>query len=288
MVLAVREVECRSILNRSQITDYTLNCYTGCGHACVYCYARCLERFNPHPEPWGRFVDVKANAPDVLRRQVRRARPGEVIVSSVCDGWQPLEGKYRLSRQCLAILLNAGFAVNILTKSALVQRDFDLLAGAPGVELGMTITTLDERLRALLEPAASPVADRLRALAGAREKGIPVYVFLGPLLPLIGDGKEGLDALMAAVAPLEPVGVYVDTLNPRAGVWSALRPVLARLEPGLLPRYSQLLYNREAAAGYREALARRVRDAAAVRGLADRLHVLFERFCPEGMRGSDH
>src|SRR5208283_4452770 len=92
----VRETSCKSILNRSALGGYSLNCYTGCEHACVYCYARFMQRFHPHAEPWGSFVDVKVNAVETLRRQLRRARPGGVFMSSACDGWQPIEAERRL------------------------------------------------------------------------------------------------------------------------------------------------------------------------------------------------
>lgn len=141
--VVVREVPCKSILNRSGIGDYSLNCYTGCAHGCVYCYARFMQRFHPHPEPWGKFVDVKVNAVDVLKRQLRRAEPGDVFVSSACDGWQPLEGERRLTRRCCELLLEHGFQVNVLTKSDLVLRDLDLFAGRRA-RIGVTITTLDE------------------------------------------------------------------------------------------------------------------------------------------------
>ena len=92
--VAVRETVCKTILNRGGISDYSLNCYTGCAHGCAYCYARYMQRFHPHAEPWGRFVDVKINAVEVLKRQLRRAAPGDVFVSSACDAWQPVEVRY--------------------------------------------------------------------------------------------------------------------------------------------------------------------------------------------------
>ena len=68
--LVVREVNCKTVLNRSSLGQYSMNCYTGCRHGCVYCYARFMQRFHPHAEPWGEFVDVKVNAPDALARQL--------------------------------------------------------------------------------------------------------------------------------------------------------------------------------------------------------------------------
>lgn len=125
----VREVYAKSVLCKSGISDYCVNCYTGCLHSCVYCYARFMKRFSGHAEPWGQFLDVKVNAPDVLAREVRRNPPGRVVVSSVCDGWQPAEQKYELTRRCLHILLEAGYQVSILTKSSLVTRDLDIMRG---------------------------------------------------------------------------------------------------------------------------------------------------------------
>ena len=70
----VRETVCKTILNRCALSDYSLNCYGGCTHGCVYCYARYMQRFHPHAEPWGAFVDVKVNAVEALKRQLRRRR----------------------------------------------------------------------------------------------------------------------------------------------------------------------------------------------------------------------
>ena len=75
----VRETVCKTILNRGTLSDYSLNCYTGCTHRCVYCYARFMQRFHPHDEPWGDFVDVKVNAVETLTRQLRRAEQRRLI-----------------------------------------------------------------------------------------------------------------------------------------------------------------------------------------------------------------
>ena len=127
--VVVRETVCKTILNRTSLGDYSLNCYTGCEHACVYCYARFMQRFHPHPEAWGEFVDVKVNAVEVLRRQLRHTKPGEVFVSSACDGWQSIQRERRLTRRCCELLLEYGFEVHVLTKSALVLRDLELFVG---------------------------------------------------------------------------------------------------------------------------------------------------------------
>ena len=146
-MLAVKETQAKSILNKSQIFDYCVNPYTGCQVNCRYCYARLfMKRYSGHKEPWGEFVDVKINAPEVLRKQLQRAKRGTVWISSVCDPYQPLEAKYELTRRCLKELLEKQFPVNIQTKSKLVLRDMDLLTEFKEIEVGFTITTSDEKI----------------------------------------------------------------------------------------------------------------------------------------------
>jgi DNA repair photolyase len=165
-----------------------------------------MKRFTGHEEPWGSFVDARVNAPDVLERQLRRARPGPVLLSSVTDPYQPAEEHYRLTRACLGALLRHGFPVDILTKSPLVLRDLDLLRGAPNVSVGLTVTTDREAVREAFEPGAPPIRARLEALGELRRQGVPTYAFVGPILPM------DPERLGAALGPLVD-HVYVDLLN---------------------------------------------------------------------------
>ncbi len=266
----VRETVCKTILNRSSISDYTLNCYTGCTHACVYCYARFMQRFHPHPEPWGEFVDVKMNAVEVLKRQLRRAEPGEVFVSSACDGWQPIESECRLTRRCCQLLLEHGFQVHVLTKSALVLRDLDVLAGRKAT-IGVTVTTLDERLRKLWEPRAASVRQRFRVLDEARQAGLETSIMFGPLLPFLSDGPESIASMFERAADLGVSTVWVDALNPRPRVWPAVARLLRERFPELHARYQRLLFDKDARAAYLQELGRRVARAAERLSLTERV-----------------
>ncbi len=243
MVLTIKEIECKSVLNRSGLADYALNPFVGCEHGCRYCYGRFMMRFTKHREPWGRFVDVKVNAPRVLMKQVERSRVGRVFISSVCDGWQPLEEKYGITRACVEILLANGFPITILTKSALVSRDLDLIEGRPEVELGATLTTLDEGCRRLFEPRGASGEERISLLKQAKEKGITTYAFLGPIMPYLFDTQENLRVLIAAFRDVGVDWIYLDLLNPRPGVWASLYPVLRDHFPHLVPRYRGVLFN---------------------------------------------
>ncbi len=182
----IQEVRVKSILSKSGIpgVDYCINPYVGCSHGCRYCYATFMKRYTGHTEAWGSFVDVKMNGPEVLRRQIKKATKGHIMISSVTDPYQPMEAKYKLTRQCLEILLPYQSSLDILTKSPLVLRDTDLLKQFKEMEVGMTITTDDEEVKRIFEPHAPPIQARIRALKALYKSGIRTYVFIGPLLPM--------------------------------------------------------------------------------------------------------
>ena len=188
-MVKVREVTAKSILNKSKIFDYCVNAYTGCEVGCLYCYARLfIPRYTGHAEPWGTFVDAKTNAPGLLRKQLKRAKRGRVWLSSVCDAYQPLEAEFRLTRRCLEELLLVQFPVQVQSKSARMVRDLDLFRQFKDIEVGFTITTVDERIARFFEPRASSAAERLAALKKIHEAGVRTFAFLGPLLP--GDPQK--------------------------------------------------------------------------------------------------
>jgi len=233
-VPAVREVEAKSILNASKIYDYCLNPYTGCQVGCRYCYAALfMRRYSGHAEPWGAFVDVKINAPELLARQIVRTRKkGTIWVASVCDPYQPLEGTYGLTRRLLEILAGSDFPVVIQTKSALVLRDLDVIGRLDDVEVGFSIATEDEATARLFEPNAAPVRERIEILGRFKAAGIRTYAFAGPLLP---GNPERLAGLLAPVAD----HVYIDRMN----YVPAMRDLYAR--HGLLEFLSDAFFGKQ-------------------------------------------
>ncbi len=208
MSLIVREIKAKSILTKSGIPgiDYCINPYVGCFHGCRYCYATFMKRFTGHQEPWGSFVDVKINAPAILQKQLTKARRGNVLISSVTDGYQPIESKYKLTRQCLEVLLESQFPVDILTKSPLVLRDMDIIKKFKEIEVGLTITTDNENMRKVFEPHAPPVSERIKALKTLHDHGIKTYTFIGPVLPM------NPDALSEKLSPYVD-SVIIDRMN---------------------------------------------------------------------------
>ncbi|MBI5192519.1 MAG: DUF5131 family protein [Nitrospirae bacterium] len=208
MRVLIREIKVKSILSKSGIPgfDYCINPYAGCYHGCKYCYATFMKRFTGHTEEWGSFVDVKMNAPEILQRELRRKEKGRVIISSVTDAYQPVEGKYKITRQCLEVLSEHQYEVDILTKSPLVIRDMDVLKRFRDIDVGITITTDDDKIRKIFEPNAPPINSRINALKRLHDNGIKTYVFIGPVLPM------NPDALLEKIVPFAG-SVLIDRMN---------------------------------------------------------------------------
>jgi DNA repair photolyase len=263
-------VECKSVLNKSGLADYSVNGYTGCAHGCAYCYARFASRFSHPNQPWGSFVDIKTNAPEVLTREVKRKPTGRVMLSSVCDAWQPVEKDALITRRCLEILVRYRFEVSTLTKSALSRRDLDLLASGKA-DFGVTVTTLDTHLARVIEPGASPPAERLAVLEEAKSKGIRSYAFVGPLLPFLSDTEDNIKSLLKAIKDIGVDYFYIDKLNLRYGVWSALLKLLREHYPALLTDYRKIFFENSARMAYLADLASRARRIAGELRIADKM-----------------
>jgi len=209
--MIVREIYARSILSKSRVFDYTINPYTGCQHGCTYCYARFMKRFTGHKEPWGEFVDVKINAPDLLQQEINKKPPGRVWISGVCDPYQPIETRYELTKKCLEILVQHDWPITVQTKSALVLRDVELLKGANKIEVGLTVTTGDDSIRRLFEPNAPSIKARIRALEELHLTGIRTFTMIAPMLPK----AEELVAVLAGKVDY----ILIDRMNYHYGDW---------------------------------------------------------------------
>lgn len=183
------EITAKTALSRSRIpgVSYVINPYLGCGHGCRYCYAvfmRKYSRLHAHAW-WGSFVECKANIVELLRKELaRKKNRGSVMLSSVCDPYQPAESEWKLTRGCLEVLCEYGWEVEILTRSPLVLRDLDLLKTMPQVSVGFSIGTENEQVRSILEPGAPPVHRRIEALRALHDAGISTWVFIAPVLPM--------------------------------------------------------------------------------------------------------
>ena len=230
---AVREIACRSILSPSGIPgyDYSINPYVGCLHACAYCYAHYMQRWSGHEEPWGTFVDVKANAVRVLVRALRRTPPSRIFMSSVTDPYQPPERGRLLTRRILETLAPLPHEIGIHTKSALVARDIDILRSCRDVSVTFTIVSGDPGAARRLEPGAPPVAERIRALGALARAGIETAVFIAPVIPFVTE--RGIAELVGALAGAGVRRVMLDDLHYLPRLAARLAPALRACDPSL-------------------------------------------------------
>jgi len=161
------------------------------------------------------------------------------------------------------------FSLTILTKSDLILRDLDILAGRP-VRVGVTITTADPAQAALWEPQASAVPRRLDVLRQAKAAGLKTTMMFGPLLPAISDTPEALEKLFELAGQMDVDSIWTDALNPRPRVWPAIQEMLRRHRPDLLGHYRAILFDAVVRDRYEADLKKRVRQVATRAGLADR------------------
>ncbi|HSK94822.1 MAG TPA: radical SAM protein, partial [Candidatus Angelobacter sp.] len=202
-----REEPCRTALNRVRGMGFrwSLNPYTGCVHRCAFCYVRGFERRADRPadERYGSSVRVKVNVVEVLRSELRRRtwKRETVAIGAATDPYQPAEGRYRLTRGCLAALADSRTPISLITRGPLVVRDRDVLAHASrraNVTVSISIATLDDSVSSRLEPGVAPPRQRLRASAELSEVGVAAGVALAPVLPGLTDAPREMAAVLRA------------------------------------------------------------------------------------------
>src|SRR5688572_19402904 len=202
-----REEGCRTALNRVQGMPFrwSLNPYTGCVHRCTFCYVRGFERRadRPSDDRYGRSIRVKTNIVEVLEHELRRPRWARepVALGTATDPYQPAEGRYRLTRGCLAVLSRAWTPFSVVTRGPLIVRDLDLLQEAArrvSVTVHVSIPTLDRDLWRRTEPGTAPPQQRMRLVRRLVDAGLHAEVGLAPLLPGLSDRPERLTAVIRA------------------------------------------------------------------------------------------
>ena len=243
------ETQAKSVLNRVRGMGFawSVNPYRGCVHGCHYCFARRYHTYldlTPGDD-FSRIIFVKTNAPAVLRAEL--SRPGwcrePVAVGTATDPYQPIEGRYRLTRGCLAALAGSSTPTSLVTKGTMVVRDRDVLkdlAARGGVTVCMSLTTLDSAEWRRLEPGTPAPRQRLRAVAALAGEGIPVGVLLAPIIPGMTASRANLEAVIRASADHGARFLSARVLHLHPGVKEHFSAFLAAEAPGLLDLYARL------------------------------------------------
>jgi DNA repair photolyase len=276
--LELLHVRARTIVNRVPETSampfrWTINAYRGCSHACVYCFARPTHEYLGFDigEDFDRRIVVKVNAVERLRAEVRGARwAGEVIAMGTnTDPYQPVEGRYRLTRGIVETLAEAGNPFSILTKSTLIGRDADLLADAARrmpVQAGLSIGTLDAAVWRATEPNTPDPRRRVETLARLRAAGVPCGAFIAPIIPGLSDGDDQLEEVIAAVCAAGATWVSPVMLYLRPGVRDHYLEWLRRTHPELVPAAERRYRSAYGPQAERDALSARVRAMVRAHG----------------------
>lgn len=228
--LRVYYAQVKTALSKSGLPDldYALNPYLGCGHGCIYCYARLYTRDERASRNWGSVVVVKVNLPTVLMKEVKVLERGVVGVGTITDAYQPVEAYFKLTRRSIEILLEHGFSVSIQTKNPLVLRDLDLLLKHNDkVDVGFTITSLNREISSFIEPKAPSPQARADALRKLSSHGLKTWVFYGPVIPGLNDDAETAEQIVELAAETGSK-LYYDPVHVKPFMKNPLHPLYDR------------------------------------------------------------
>lgn len=252
--MQLKEIEVKSVMTKSNlpVSDYSVNPYVGCAHACKYCYASFMKRFTNHPEPWGEFVDVKY-WPDIQNSQKYAGK--EAFFGSVTDCYQPCEAKFKRTRALLEQLQGSGISISIATKSDLVLRDMDLIKTFPNARVSFSINTLDEDFRREMDRGVS-IERRLNAMKQFYDAGVQTTCFISPIFPGITDVRAIIER-----AKTQCNLVWLENLNLRGDYGARINEWIHEHHPELDTLYHEI-YSKKSRA-YWTALDQEMREYTA-------------------------
>jgi len=251
----IEEVKAKSILLKHKkidswfITHYGMNLYRGCTHNCAYCDGR-NEQYNTG-ENFGRDVEVKINAPEILDRELdpeRRRKPLPrsfvVLGGGVCDAYQPVEEKYELTRKTLKLLYKYRYPVHILTKSVMVKRDLDIIKKIDRQEkalVSFSISSCDDGISSIFESGVPGPSERLDMIRKIKEEGISSGVFLMPVIPFITDTPEMIEKTVKKIKESGADFIIFGSMTLKTGRQKEhFFKVLKKKYPGLVKKYQNI------------------------------------------------
>ncbi|MDQ3808997.1 MAG: radical SAM protein [Chloroflexota bacterium] len=272
------EISCKAAVNRVYgvpSLKWSLNPYAGCVHRCRFCFAvqYRVRAEQGSAQDFGTRVFIKTNLPPVLARELQRPRlVGEhIAVGTATDPYQPVEGRYRLTRSCLALLREHANPVSLLTKSPMVVRDIDLLADLArlaSAEVFFSITTVDLEQWPTLEPGTANPFQRLRAMRRLADAGVPTGVLMAPILPGLTDSVASIQAVAGAARDHGAASFTAIPLRLAPHVKEFYLGFIRDQHPRLLARYQRAYPGTHAPPEYQAKLNERVQRIRADYGFA--------------------
>jgi len=280
------EVRCKSALNRVRNMGFawSLNPYTGCEHRCAFCYVRAFElrADRPSDDRYGRSIRVKVNVASVLRAELSRRtwRKETIVIGAATDPYQPAEGRFRLTRQCLYVLRDLSNPAAIITRGPMIVRDIDVLselARRADLHITFSIPTVDDEVWRRTEPGTAHPRQRLRAIEKLVEAGIDVGVGMAPLLPGLSDRPDRLEAVVRAARAAGATGLWASMLHLKDGTREHFMGVLGKHWPELVPRYEHAYWARAyLPQTFGEATLKEVSRLRRLHGVSDRRRVVLQ------------
>ena len=276
--LELLHVRAKTIINRVPEASavpfrWTINPYRGCSHACVYCFARPTHEYLGFDigEDFDRRIVVKVNAVERLQAELRAPRWNgeEIAMGTNTDPYQPVEGRYRLTRGVIQVLTEAANPFSILTKSTLIGRDIDLLTEAATrteVSFAFSIGCLDEDVWRAVEPHTPNPMRRVETVAKLADAGLPCGVLMAPILPGVSDDPDKIEAVVRACVEAGATSITPILLHLRPGVREHYLGWLEANRPELMPEMRRRYRRAYAAGEERERLAAMVREMVARHG----------------------
>lgn len=256
--ILIKEIETKSVITKSNlpVSDYSVNPYVGCTHACKYCYASFMKRFTGHTEPWGTFLDVK-HWSEIKKPQKYNGK--ELFLSSVTDPYNPQEEIFERTRALLTQLKGSEATITISTKSDLVLRDLDLIKSFPNSRVSWSINTLNEEFKNDMDKGVS-IERRLRAMEKFHKAGVRTTCFISPIFPEITDVKAIINTVKDKCNL-----IWLENLNLRGDYKAVILQYITEKYPHLTPLYEEIY--KKGSKSYWQALDTEIREFADLLGL---------------------
>jgi DNA repair photolyase len=228
----LKEKKSRSIIHPFVIKGYnglTINPYQGCSHRCAYCYAT----YEWSPEFYDKIY-AKSNAPEVLEKELAAWKSNTVtpvMIASATDAYQPAELRFELTRRCVKVLQKYNVPYYVFTKSAMIERDFELHRQYQhNCFVVWSVTTCDEKIRRVIEPGTPPASRIFKVIKKFAEAGLCCGVNIDPIIPLVTDNERELKGLVRACREAGVRHVFGAPLRLRTDIWQRMKFVLQLLE----------------------------------------------------------
>jgi len=211
-----------------------------------------MKRFTGHLEPWGKFVDVKINAAELISKDDKRYKNKSIMISSVTDPYQPLERKYKLMRGILEKLISLQPDLCVMTKSDLITRDTDLLKRFKKCIAGVSLSLLDDKIQKEVEPFASSLERRINALKQLKKVGIRTFIFISPIFPKLTDWKGIIEKTKNFVDEF-----WFENLNLYPSLRYNIFQWLKNHHPVLIKRYKEIYFTKN---NYWDEIEKEIKD----------------------------